>query len=93
MKIAHHTTYKITLVKMAGSRDDNFFFFPFLGFSPSGTQFYEAIVGSSSKPPFLLASKRKKNILTFFGAKKLPSLVHWIFGSASIVPKNFKRAY
>jgi hypothetical protein len=46
-------------------------FFPFLGFSPSGTQFYEAIVGSSSKPPFLLASKRKKNILTFFEAKKI----------------------
>jgi hypothetical protein len=45
-------------------------FFPFLGFSPSGTQFYEAIVGSSSKPPFLLASKRKKNILTFFVVKK-----------------------
>ena len=45
-------------------------FFPFLGFSPSGTQFYEAIVGSSSKPPFLLASKRKKNILTFFWVKK-----------------------
>ena len=45
-------------------------FFPFLGFSPSGTQFYEAIVGSSSKPPFLLASKRKKKYSDIFWSKK-----------------------
>ena len=49
---------------MAGSRDDNFFFS--LGFSPSGTQFYEAIVGGRAQATI---SGQPKKIPAYFQGK------------------------
>ena len=68
-------------------------FFPFLGFSPSGTQFYEAIVGSSSKPPFLLASKRKKKYSDIFLKKKNRHLRCTGFSEVHQLSQNISREH
>ena len=70
IKIAHRTTYTMTFEKMAGSRDDNFFFFRSSVFRPQEPNFTRQLSAAAANHHSSWPAKEKKNILTFFGVKK-----------------------